>query len=140
MLRMYKKSMQSGFFTGVAVQPRVAMTELPDNDTEGYSFLVCTQVFAVAAFDEAGFPIGDGVGKACDPVETLNPLPLPLCWALLARTAYALGSSALAGQVRRRSPTTDFEKLKKIAHNPTNLRSCGIPRASKNNSSPFLKY
>ncbi|CAN0241017.1 unnamed protein product, partial [Hapterophycus canaliculatus] len=56
------------------------------------------QVFAVAAFDQHGDPIGEGVGRACRPVETLNPLPLPLCWAHLSRTALGLGCSSLAAE------------------------------------------
>eukprot|EP00752_Nemacystus_decipiens_P012187 g10805.t1 len=55
-------------------------------------------VFAVAAFDEHGEPIGEGMGDACKPVEALNPLPLPLCWAQLSRTALGLGFSSLAAQ------------------------------------------
>ncbi|CAM9209213.1 unnamed protein product [Ectocarpus sp. 4 AP-2014] len=55
-------------------------------------------VFAVAAFDEQGDLIGEGIGEACSPVETLNPLPLPLCWAHLSRTALGLGCSSLAAQ------------------------------------------
>lgn len=58
------------------------------------------QVFAVAAFDESGNPIGDGIGGACAPVQSLNPLPLPLCWAHLSRTALGMGWPSLAGQVR----------------------------------------
>ena len=57
------------------------------------------KVFAVAAFDKHGDPIGDGVGETCAPVETLNPLPLPLCWAYISRVALALGWSSQAGQV-----------------------------------------
>ncbi|CAB1113909.1 unnamed protein product [Ectocarpus sp. CCAP 1310/34] len=56
------------------------------------------KVFAVAAFDEQGNLIGEGIGEACSPVETLNPLPLPLCWAHLSRTALGLGCSSLAAQ------------------------------------------
>lgn len=56
-------------------------------------------MFAVAAFYDDGALVGGGIGEACEPVETLNPLPLPLCWALLARTALALGWPCLAGQV-----------------------------------------
>lgn len=72
----------------------------------------CCQVFAAAAFDEHGDPIGEGVGDACKPVETLNPLPLPLCWAQLSRTALGLGHSSLAAQVRV-SPCLDglFSKV-----------------------------
>ncbi|CAM9352028.1 unnamed protein product, partial [Ectocarpus sp. 13 AM-2016] len=55
-------------------------------------------VFAVAAFTEQGDLIGEGIGEACSPVETLNPLPLPLCWAHLSRTALGLGCSSLAAQ------------------------------------------
>eukprot|EP00903_Cladosiphon_okamuranus_P012352 g11581.t1 len=55
-------------------------------------------VFAAAAFDEHDDPIGEGVGDACKPVETLNPLPLPLCWAQLSRTALGLGHAPLAAQ------------------------------------------
>lgn len=59
-------------------------------------------MFAVAAFDEQGDLIGEGIGEACSPVETLNPLPLPLCWAHLSRTALGLGCSSLAAQVKKR--------------------------------------
>lgn len=59
------------------------------------------QVFAVAAFDDFDNPIGEGIGKTCAPVETLSPLPLPLCWAHLSRTALGLGHPLLAGQVSR---------------------------------------
>ncbi|CAN0183838.1 unnamed protein product, partial [Pylaiella littoralis] len=55
-------------------------------------------VFAIAAFDENGDIIGEGIGNACQPIETLNPLPLPLCWAHLSRTALGLGCSSLAAQ------------------------------------------
>lgn len=58
-----------------------------------------SQVFAVAAFDENDDIIGEGIGSTCQPVETVNPLPLPLCWAHLSRTALGLGCSSLAAQV-----------------------------------------
>lgn len=58
-------------------------------------------MFAVAAFDEQGDLVGEGIGDSCSPVETVNPLPLPLCWAHLSRTALGLGCSSLAAQVKK---------------------------------------
>ncbi|CAM9422840.1 unnamed protein product, partial [Ectocarpus sp. 8 AP-2014] len=68
-------------------------------------------VFAVAAFDEQGDLIGEGIGEACSPVETVNPLPLPLCWAHLSRTALGLGCSSLAAQ----AATEVYQELMTLA-------------------------
>ncbi|CAM9340792.1 unnamed protein product, partial [Choristocarpus tenellus] len=56
-------------------------------------------VFAVAAFDNYGKPIGGSIGQTSLPIEALNPLPLPLCWAYVSRIAVGLGHLSLAGQV-----------------------------------------
>ncbi|GMH50506.1 hypothetical protein TrRE_jg12197, partial [Triparma retinervis] len=61
--------------------PPITVTGLPTNDS---------YVFAIAAFDENDDIIGT-VGKMCDPVETLNPFPLPLLWGYLAQRSLELG-------------------------------------------------
>ncbi len=48
-------------------------------------------VFAVGTGDAAGKMIG-GIGQTSIEIVPLYPLPLVLCWALLALTANHLGS------------------------------------------------
>ena len=64
----------------------VTVTGLQTNDS---------YVFAFAAFDENGNVISS-VGKMCDPIEALNPLPLPLIWSYLADRALKLGFCKIA--------------------------------------------
>ena len=64
----------------------VTVTGLPTNDS---------YVFAFAAFDENDELIGT-VGKMCEPVEALNPLPLPLLWGYLAQRSLELGCLGVA--------------------------------------------
>ncbi|CAN0085011.1 unnamed protein product, partial [Discosporangium mesarthrocarpum] len=71
----------------------VCKTVTVRNLSPGESF-----VFAVAAFDQDGNPMGGGIGSTCPPIEALNPLPLPLCWSYVSRTALGLGHKTLAGQ------------------------------------------
>ena len=47
-------------------------------------------VFAIGAFDAAGRPLGP-IGPTGPEIDALVPLPLPLCFALVAREAVALG-------------------------------------------------
>ena len=57
-------------------------------------------VFAVAAFDAMGNVIG-GIGETCAPVDALAPLPLPLCYGLVAREALRLGNHGAAAAAAR---------------------------------------
>ncbi|CAM9247576.1 unnamed protein product, partial [Ectocarpus fasciculatus] len=99
-------------------------------------------VFAVAAFDEQGDLIGEGIGDSCSPVETVNPLPLPLCWAHLSRTALGLGCSSLAAQaateVYRELMTLAAGNL--LAKGPARRAGCqGAAGRVGNNGAPATK-
>ena len=52
-------------------------------------------VFAIGAFDAAGQPLGP-IGPTGPEIDALVPLPLPLCFALVAREAVALGAERTA--------------------------------------------
>ena len=52
-------------------------------------------VFAIGAFDAAGRPLGP-IGPTGPEIDALVPLPLPLCFALVAREAVALGAERTA--------------------------------------------
>ncbi|CAM9135050.1 unnamed protein product [Scytosiphon promiscuus] len=83
-------------------------------------------VFAIAAFDEHGDPIGEGVGSACQPVETLNPLPLPLCWAHLSRTALGLGCPSLAAESAQEVYRELIFSAGATAANVSQERACNV--------------